>query len=128
MALVAAYRYPELVASVTAVAGHVRLDPATREALRDFEPPPGPEGAAWYDLWTRGLDEWDIEERMGEIRCPVLVIHDVADPLSPPDHAKAELRAPGARISWYETGTHIPHRAERDRFGRELEGHLRRAD
>jgi pimeloyl-ACP methyl ester carboxylesterase len=124
VALVAAYRYPEVVASVTAVAGHVRLDPATREALRGFDPPSTPEEAAWYELWTRGLDEWDIEERLAEIRCPVLVVHDRRDPLSPPEHAEAMLRAPAARISWYDTGTHVPHRVDRARFERELEAHL----
>ena len=124
VALVAAYRHPELVHSVTAVAAHVRLDPATREQMRDFEPPEGPEGAAWYELWARGLDDWDIEELMAEIRCPVLVVHDRADPLSPPEHAKAVLRAPHARASWYETDTHVPHRRKRERFMRELEAHL----
>jgi pimeloyl-ACP methyl ester carboxylesterase len=128
VALVTAVRRPELVLSVTAIAAHVRLDPATREEMRDFEPPAGPEGAAWYELWTRGLDEWDIEERMTEIRCPVLVVHDRADPLSPQEHAEAVLRAPHARVSWYETGTHKPHRVERDRFARELEAHLRAAE
>src|SRR4051812_31601356 len=108
VALVAAYRHPQLVASVTAIAAHVRLDPATREELRDFEPPQTPEEAAWYELWTRKLDEWDIEPRMAEVRCPVLVVHDRADPLSPPEHAEAVLRALAARISWYETGTHVP--------------------
>ena len=58
----------------------------------------GTEGAAWYELWRRGLDEWDIEERMSEIRCPVLVVHDRADPLSPPEHAEAELRAARAGL------------------------------
>ena len=125
VALVAAVRHAELVVTVTAIAAHVRLDPATREQLRDFEPPEGPEGAAWHELWTRGLDEWDIEELMTELRCPVLVVHDRADPLSPPEHAHAVLRAPRARISWYETGTHMLHRIERDRFERELEAHLR---
>jgi pimeloyl-ACP methyl ester carboxylesterase len=128
VALVAAVRHPELVVSVTAIAGHVRLDPATREQMRDFEPPEGPEGAAWYGLWTRGLDEWDIEELMSEIGCPVLVVHDRADPLSPQEHAEAVLRAPHARVSWYQTGTHVPHRLERDPFARELEAHLRSAE
>ena len=128
VALVTAYLHPELVVSVTAIAGHVRLDPATREALRDFDPPSTPEEEAWYELWTRGLDEWDIEERLAAVRCPVLVVHDRRDPLSPPEHAEAVLGAPAARISWYETGTHVPHRADRARFERELEAHLREAE
>jgi pimeloyl-ACP methyl ester carboxylesterase len=128
VALVAAYRHPEAVLSVTAIAGHVRLDAATREALRDFEPPSTPEQVAWYELWTRGLDDWDIEERLAGIHCPVLVVHDRRDPLSPPEHAEAVLRAPGAQISWYETGTHVPHRGDRGRFERELEAHLREAE
>ena len=128
VALVAAYRHPDVAASVTAVAGHVRLDPATREALRGFDPPSTPEEAAWYELWTRGLDDWDIEEQLAGIRCPVLVVHDRRDPLSPPEHAEAVLRAPATRISWYDTGTHVPHRVDRARFERELETHLREAE
>jgi pimeloyl-ACP methyl ester carboxylesterase len=128
VALVTAWRHPEAVVSVTAIAGHVRLDPATREALRGFDPPATPEEAAWYELWTRGLDEWDIEERLAAIRCPILVVHDRSDPLSPPEHAEAVLRAARARISWYDTGTHVPHRVERPRFERELEAHLREAE
>jgi pimeloyl-ACP methyl ester carboxylesterase len=125
VALAAAYRRPDVVLSVTAIAGHVRLDPATREALHRFDPPSTPEEAAWHELWTRCLDEWDIEERLDYIRCPVLVVHDRRDPLSPPEHAEAVRRAPAARISWYDTGTHVPHRADRARFERELEAHLR---
>jgi pimeloyl-ACP methyl ester carboxylesterase len=126
--LVTAYLHPELVVSVTAIAAHVRLDPATREEMRRFDPGPTPEGGAWFELWTQQLDEWNIAERMTEIRCPVLVVHDRADPLSPREHAEAVLRAPRARASWYETGTHIPHRIEHDRFVRELEAHLRAAE
>jgi pimeloyl-ACP methyl ester carboxylesterase len=128
VALVAACLHPEAVLSVTAIAGHVRLDPATREALRDFDPPSTPEEAAWYELWTHGLDDWDIEDRLGTIRCPVLVVHDRRDPLSPAEHAEACLRAPGARISWYDTGTHVPHRVDRARFESELEAHIREAE
>ena len=128
VALVAAYLHPDVVLSVTAIAGHVRLDPATQEALREFDPPATPEEAAWYELWTRGLDEWDIEDRLAAVRCPVLVVHDRSDPLSPPEHAEAVSRAPAAQISWHETGTHVPHRADRLRFERELEAHLRQAE
>jgi pimeloyl-ACP methyl ester carboxylesterase len=96
--------------------------------MRGFDPPSTPEEAAWYALWTTGLDEWDIEDRLDGVRCPVLVVHDRRDPLSPPEHAEAVLRAPQARISWYDTGTHVPHRIERARFARELEAHLAAAE
>jgi pimeloyl-ACP methyl ester carboxylesterase len=128
VALVTAYRHPDAVLSVTSIAGHVRADSATREAMRGLDPPATPEEAAWYELWTRGLDDWDIEEGLAEIRCPVLVVHDRRDPLAPPEHAEAIRGAPHARIFWYETGTHVPHRVERARFKRELEEHLREVE
>lgn len=147
VALVTAARYPEHVLSVTAIAGHLRLDPATHARLLRAGPPSGWDERTldeyrdrhggdwktvvgnWYDLWTgNALAAWDIEDELAAIRCPVLVVHDRRDPLSPPEHAEGVERAPDATISWYETGSHAPHRADRARFERELGKHLSRAE
>lgn len=145
VALVAAVRHPELVLSVTAIGNHIRLDRATHRLLLDG----GPEVPAsrhaeyrerhgadweqvvrsWYDLWTRTLVDWDIEESLKAIRAPVLVVHDEHDPLSPCEHAEGVIRSvPHARLSWHDTGRHGPHLVERERFDRELEQHLRAAE
>ena len=83
----------------------------------------------WYDLWTQGLVDWDIEESLNAIRAPVLVVHDRNDPLSPREHAEGVIRSvPHARLAWYDTGRHAPHLVERERFDRELEEHLRESE
>jgi len=145
VALLTAVRHPELVVSVTAIGNHIRLDQATHELLLEG----GPEVPAsrhaeyrerhgadweevvrsWYDLWTRALVGWDIEESLKAIRAPVLVVHDRNDPLSPREHGEGVVRAvPHARLSWYDTGRHGPHQVERERFDRELAEHLRESE
>lgn len=140
VALLAAARHPDLVLSVAAVSGHLRADERTVATLRSFGPVPGwgePvldqyrawhgddwEGVitAWYELWTAGgLDGWDMEADLDAVRCPVLVVHDRGDALAGPEHAEAMARRmPHARLSWYDTGRHEPHRADRARFEAEL--------
>jgi len=148
VALLTAAQHREVVLSVTAISGHLRLDADLHETLRGSGPPSGWEQAvldeyrarhgedweevvsAWYELWSGGaLAEWDIEDELAEIRCPVLVVHDRRDQLSPPEHADGVARrVPHAVLSWYDTGSHSPHRADRERFERELEAHLSAAE
>jgi pimeloyl-ACP methyl ester carboxylesterase len=145
VALVTAVRHPELVVSVTWIGGHIRLDRATHQVLLD-RGPDVPEAQhegyrerhgvdweqvvrGWYDLWTRELVDWDIEESLQGIRAPVLVVHDRNDPLAPPEHPEGVLaNVPHARVSWYDTASHGPHYVERERFDRELEEHLSEAE
>ena len=146
VALVTAARHPEVVRSVTAIAGHLRAEEPLRRLL--LESPLSSWGkrttdecrerhgddwrdvaAAWYELWTSTLADWDIEAELAAIRCPVLVVHDKRDVLAPPDHGEGVARSvPHAVLSWYDTGRHGPHVAERERFERELEAHLRAAE
>jgi pimeloyl-ACP methyl ester carboxylesterase len=147
VALLSAARHPDLVLSVTAISGHLRVDSDLRETMRAFDPPSRWDEklratyrelhggdweevvGAWNQLWTGALLEWDIEEELAAIQCPVLVIHDRADPLAAPEHAEGLGRqVQGAVISWYETGTHGPHRRARERFENELESHLLAAE
>jgi pimeloyl-ACP methyl ester carboxylesterase len=49
--------------------------------------------------------------------------------MAPREHAESVARAvPHATLSWYDTATHGPHHAERERFERELEAHVRSAE
>lgn len=141
VALLTAARHPQLVRSVTAVATHVYADDVTRSAVRqlgsvdawdeqvrDFYARQHGEDWAevvdgWSAMWTDGgLAGWDMRDELPRIRCPVLVVHDRADPLSPPEHAQLiERGAPRARVSWYETANHRPHLVEPDRFNAQLE-------
>jgi len=145
VALLAAVRHPELVVSVTAIGNHIRLDRATHLLLLERGPDLAPERHAeylerhgedwnqvfrnWYELWTRVLVDWDIEEELKAISAPVLVVHDRNDPLSPREHAEGVIRSvPHAKLSWYDTASHGPHYVERERFDRELEAHLSEAE
>ena len=134
-----------MVVSVTWIGGHIRLDRATHQVLLDRGPDvPEPQRQGyrelhgedweqvvrgWYDLWTRELVDWDIEESLKAIRAPVLVVHDSNDPLAPPEHPQGVLSSvPRATVSWYNTDSHGPHYVEPERFGRELEEHLRESE
>jgi pimeloyl-ACP methyl ester carboxylesterase len=145
VALLTAVRHPDLVVSVTAIGNHIRLDRATHWLLLERGPDLAPERHAeyherhgedweqvfrnWYDLWTRVLVDWDIEDELKAISAPVLVVHDRDDPLSPREHAEGVIRSvPHARVSWYDTASHGPHYVERERFDRELEEHLSEAE
>lgn len=149
VALLCAARRPELVLSVTTVATHVRADPGTVGTLRRMGPPGdweeglrrnlgrvhGPDweevASAWYRLWTTTgwAQTWSIEAELPRVRCPVLVCHDRCDSLSPPLHAEAIAAAiPQTLVSWWESGTHDPHRSDRRRFAAELEALRERAE
>jgi pimeloyl-ACP methyl ester carboxylesterase len=133
IALLLAARSPELVATVTVIAVHVRGDPLTVATLRRMGPPTDwpatmqqslrrAHGADWADLagrwhalWTSDAwAGWTIVDELGGIRCPVLVVHAREDDLAPPLHAEAIAAAlPATRVVWVDTATHDPHRVDR---------------
>jgi pimeloyl-ACP methyl ester carboxylesterase len=136
VALLLAARAPELVLSVAVVAVHVRGDTVTVATLRRMGPPaewPEPMrrslrrahgddwadvAGRWYALWTSPeWDQWSIVDELAAIACPVYAMHGLHDELSPPLHAEA-LRdgLHDVRVSWVDTTTHDPHRAEPERF------------
>lgn len=128
VALLTAALHPELVRSVTWIAGHTHLEEPLRRLLLDSPPRDDADSPTrdWYELWTRGLVGWDIEDELRAVAAPTLLVHATGDRLSPPEHAHSAARAiPHATVSWYETTSHSPHRADRARFERELEAHLR---
>jgi pimeloyl-ACP methyl ester carboxylesterase len=136
VALLLAARAPELVLSVAVVSVHVCADRTTVATLRRMGPPeewPEPMrrslrrahgedwvdvAGRWYALWTS--PEWERWSAVGELAsvgCPVYAMHGLHDELSPPLHAEVIRNAlPGARVTWVETATHDPHRAEPERF------------
>jgi pimeloyl-ACP methyl ester carboxylesterase len=141
VALLLAASAPEVVLSVAVVAVHVRGDEGTVATLRRMGPPdkwPEPMqrslrrahgedwadvAGRWHDLWTSpGWEGWSVVDELAAVRCPVFVMHALHDDLSPPVHAEAICHAlPGARVTWVDTATHDPHRAEPDRFVSELQ-------
>jgi pimeloyl-ACP methyl ester carboxylesterase len=130
VALLTAARHPDLVASATWIAGHTFLDEPLRQVVLRYPPddPASPQGD-WFRLWTEALAGWNIEDELRAVAAPTLVVHDRADPLSPPAQAESVARAiPHATVSWYETSNHWPHRRERERFLSELERHLATAE
>ena len=131
VALVTAALHPELVASATWIAGHTHLEEPLRRLL--LRSPPAEDADQptrdWYELWTQTLVGWNIEDELRALTAPTLVVHAADDRLSPREYAESVARAvPHATVSWYETSSHSPHRAERVRFERELEAHLRSAE
>lgn len=140
VALLLAARASELVLSVAVTAVHVRGDPTTVATLRRMGAPAqwaepmqrslrrahGPDWAevagGWHELWTSpAWERWSIVEELPRIRCPVLVTQGLHDDLAPPLHADAIQDAiTQAHVSWVDTTTHDPHRAEPERFVSDL--------
>jgi pimeloyl-ACP methyl ester carboxylesterase len=72
-----------------------------------------PEGAfrGWHDIWLDpAFRAWNIEDRLGAIRCPMLLIQGEADEYG----TRAQLDAIAARVPDTEIrllpGGHAPHR------------------
>lgn len=137
VALLAAARGVAPIRTVTVVDTHVFADPQTVAGVRAMGRPSGWDdrtrrhyeslhGAdwqavveAWLRMWTEpgGLLEWDIRPVLSTITAPVLVIHDRGDRLSPVEHPQAIISgAPSVRVSWYDDGSHRPHRRQPERF------------
>jgi pimeloyl-ACP methyl ester carboxylesterase len=74
------------------------------------------EGArAWLRIIGRGEREGgDVYDgRLGEVRCPVLLLHGVRDPRSEPGEIEAARAVmPDARIAWVDA-SHAPHSSTR---------------
>jgi pimeloyl-ACP methyl ester carboxylesterase len=142
VALLAAARRSVPIRTVTVVDTHVFADPQTVAGLRAMGQPADWDdrtrmhyemlhGADWHDvvqtwltMWTTpgGVLEWDIRSCLADITVPVLVIHDRGDQLSPLVHPQAIIdAAPSVRVSWYDDGSHRPHRRQPERFLRDVQ-------
>ena len=120
VALLLAGRTPELVLSVAVVSVHVCADRTTVATLRRMGPP-----EQWPEPMRRSLrrahgDDWvDVAGRW----------YGLHDDLSPPLHAEVIGDVlPGARVTWVDTATHDPHRAEPERFVSDVQSLWRDAE
>jgi pimeloyl-ACP methyl ester carboxylesterase len=148
VALLLAARAPEFVRSVAVVAVHVRGDRVTVATLRRMGPPeewPEPMRRSlrrahgddwvdvarrWYALWTSPeWEPWSIVDELAAVDCPVYAMHGLHDELSPPLHAEAIRDVlPNARVTWVDTTTHDPHRADPERFVSDVQSLWRDAE
>jgi pimeloyl-ACP methyl ester carboxylesterase len=148
VALLMAARAPELVLSVAVVSVHVRGDDLTVATLRRMGPPemwPEPMrrslrrahgedwadvAGRWHTLWTSpAWQDWRIVDELSAVHCPIYAMHGLHDDLAPPLHAEALVDAlPRARVTWVDTPTHDPHRAEPRRFVADLRSLWRDAE
>lgn len=148
IALLCAARRPELVCSLAVVAAHVRADPVTIATLeRMGTPETWPQrlrrslrrahgddwvevAASWHRLWTSAeWENWSIGDELAAVLCPLLVVHDRRDALSPPLHVEAlRLAIPSATVIWSDAGSHDPQRSIRTAFIRGLDTLWRHAE
>ncbi len=141
VALLFAAQHPEMTLSVAVVAVHIRGDDVTVGTLREMGPPAGwaaplrrslarahgedwnAVAEGWHRLWTSpDFRDWSILDHLGGVGCPLLVVHDRRDALSPPLHVDSiRKRLPEAEVHWVESGTHDPHRQDAAAFSRLLQ-------
>jgi valacyclovir hydrolase len=139
VALLLAVRHPASVRTLVVVSGEAHILPQERDAwpalvdtsawsegaLRRFIAEQGP--ANWPGILTRMLEGYNrvlamrggeiVRQRLGEIRCPTLILHGSADPTVPVSHAY-ELRDAihGAELHVYPDTGHFPQREHADDF------------
>jgi pimeloyl-ACP methyl ester carboxylesterase len=70
----------------------------------------------WSDIWLDPqFREWNIEEYLGAITCPTLVIQGENDEYGTPAHVEAiQRRVPGAQALILPRCGHSPHRDQED--------------
>ena len=139
VALVLTVQHPELVHTLTVAGGESFLMPEEQGAWRDlidtstwpesalrrFVEAQGPEN--WpgvldrmYDGYVRVLEERGgeiVRSRLGEIRCPTLILHGENDPTVPVSHAHVLHDAiTGSQLHIYPNTGHLPHREHPEDF------------
>ncbi|MCS6778631.1 MAG: alpha/beta hydrolase [Geminicoccaceae bacterium] len=133
IALLAAAAFPERVEAVVAIAAHVFVEEATvagiRAAVEAFEA--GElrrrlerfHGArteavfrAWAETWLDPrFRAWNVEDRLGRVRCPLLVLQGAADEYATPAQVDAiarGVRGPVRRVL-LPGADHVPHHRAR---------------
>ena len=104
------------------VAGYFRA-PSRARRLTPFRVAARAQQAVWHSL--RGLD---LRSRLGEIRVPTLILHGRHDPVPLAASETLAQRIPGARLVVFEDSGHALYTEETDRFVRELDEFLPRAE
>jgi L-proline amide hydrolase len=74
------------------------------------------------------LKEWDIVDRLGEIRVPTLVISGRYDEATPAIAETVHRGIPGSTWVLFERSSHMPHAEEPERFIRVLDDFLVRVE
>jgi pimeloyl-ACP methyl ester carboxylesterase len=76
----------------------------------------------WADTWlSRDFRNWNIEEVLPGIRCPVLVIQGINDPYGTPNQVRAiERQVSGPASSLLVNCGHIPHAEAREEVLKEM--------
>ena len=77
---------------------------------------------------TGPLKDWDITDRLGEIRIPTLVISGEFDEATPTINRTVSEGIPGAESVIYPGGSHMAHAEDPDGYMRVLDGFLRRVE
>jgi proline-specific peptidase len=71
-----------------------------------------------------GLADWDVTPRLGEIRCPTLVVSGRHDLVTPPMAAAIYRGIPASEWVVFEHSAHVPHLEESQRYLEVLDGFL----
>jgi pimeloyl-ACP methyl ester carboxylesterase len=135
IALLAAAACPAKVAGIVTEAAHVFVESITRQGIREALASYEPRGlekrlaryhgdrtrglfGAWADTWlSSAFRDWNIEDCLGRIRCPALVIQGLEDQYGSPRQVEAIVAGIGPQA----TPLLIPgcgHRPHREAPGR----------
>lgn len=128
IALIAAGAHPDITPGIIIEAPHVFVEPITlagieaakeiyrttnlREKLNRYHPDPDAVFAAWTETWTAPyFRDWNVEEYVPKVRCPVLMIQGLQDEYG----SAAQLEAIKAgwtdrKILMLDRCAHSPHR------------------
>jgi L-proline amide hydrolase len=74
------------------------------------------------------LKDWNIVDRLGEIRVPTLLLSGRYDEATPAIVETIQQRIPGAEWVIFEQSSHMPHAEEPDRYMQVLDGFLSRVE
>lgn len=74
------------------------------------------------------LADWDVTGRLGEIRCPTLVVSGRHDLVTPPMAAALYQGIPGSEWVVFEHSAHVPHLEEPQRYLEVLDGFLEKVE
>ncbi|MFU8886239.1 MAG: proline iminopeptidase-family hydrolase [Cyanobacteriota bacterium] len=111
-----------------------RLDPWPEEMMRSFfalEQDPEVYNTLWGSnefSCTGTLRQWSVQERLGEIRNPTLVLGGRFDEATPAITEAAHRGIAGSEWVIFENSAHLPHLEETERYLEVLQEFLSRQD
>jgi pimeloyl-ACP methyl ester carboxylesterase len=139
IALIFAAEFPTLVRGLISEAAHVFVEEITldgiREAVEIYQTTDLKEKLAryhgdntekifraWYDIWlTPEFRQWNIEDCLAKINCPLLVIQGEDDQYATEAQVEAITRqVAGSRSILIPNCAHTPHKEARDRVIKEM--------